>query len=148
MRAVVQRVRWARVRVAGRTVGEIQRGLLVLLGVGKGDTEVVADALAKKIAGLRIFADAEDKMNLALGDVGGACLVVSQFTLYADTTRGRRPFFGEAEEPAAARGLCERFANTLRAVGVPVESGEFGAMMDVELCNEGPVTICLDTAAS
>ncbi len=147
MRAVVQRVSWARVRVGGETVGAIERGVLVLLGVGRGDTAAVADALARKIALMRIFPDAEDRMNRSLVDVGGACLVVSQFTLYADTRRGRRPFFGDAEEPEAARALCDAFAGSMRGHGVPVESGRFGAMMDVELCNDGPVTIWLDTAA-
>jgi D-aminoacyl-tRNA deacylase len=147
MRAVVQRVAWARVSVAGEVVGAIERGLLVLLGVGRGDDEAVADGLAVKIAEMRIFADAEDKMNRSLRDVGGACLVVSQFTLYADTRRGRRPFFGDAEEPKAARALCERFCSAMRARGIEVANGRFGAMMQVELCNDGPVTIWLDTAA-
>ncbi len=146
MRAVIQRVKWAKVTVAGEVVGAIDRGLLVLLGVGKGDTPELGDALAKKIAQLRIFSDAEDKMNLSLLEVGGACLVVSQFTLYADTTRGRRPFFGEAEAPEPAKALCERFGRALEACGVRVASGRFGAMMDVELCNDGPVTITLDGA--
>lgn len=143
----MQRVRFARVRVQEEVVGEIGAGLLVLLGVGKGDSDAEADGLAKKVAELRIFADAQDKMNLGVREVGGACLVVSQFTLYADTGRGRRPFFGAAEEPQAARRLCEHFMASLARHGVPVASGRFGAMMQVELCNDGPVTILLDTAA-
>jgi D-tyrosyl-tRNA(Tyr) deacylase len=146
MRAVIQRVKWAKVTVGGEVVGEIERGLVVLLGVGKGDTAETADAMAKKVVQLRIFADAEDKMNLSLLDVGGACLVISQFTLYADTTRGRRPYFGDAEAPDAASVLCEHFGRAVEAMGVRVASGRFGAMMDVELCNDGPVTISLDSA--
>jgi D-tyrosyl-tRNA(Tyr) deacylase len=146
VRALLQRVRFARVTVAGETVGEIGAGILVLLGVGKGDDAATADALAKKIVGLRIFADADDRMNLALADVGGGCLVVSQFTLYADIGRGRRPFFGDAEEPERARTLCETFATAVRGLGVQVATGRFGAMMQVELCNDGPVTLWIDTA--
>jgi D-tyrosyl-tRNA(Tyr) deacylase len=146
MRAVVQRVSSARVRVGDEVVGEIGQGLLVLLGVGKGDTPEVGAALARKIALLRIFADPDDKMNLSVRDVGGAALVVSQFTLYADTTRGRRPFFGDAEAPDVARARCDDFARALEREGVRVATGRFGAMMQVELCNDGPVTIWLDTA--
>ena len=146
MRAVVQRVTSARVRVGGEVVGEIGQGLLVLLGVGKGDTPEAGAALARKISLLRIFADAEDKMNLSVRDVSGAALVVSQFTLYADTTRGRRPFFGDAEAPDVARARCDDFARALEAEGVRVATGRFGAMMQVELCNDGPVTLWLDTA--
>lgn len=149
MRAVVQRVAWARVRVGDEVVGEIDRGLLVFVGVARGDTEADAQALAKKLALMRIFADAEDKMNLSVLDVGGGCLVVSQFTLFADTSRGRRPSFGDAEAPEAARALCVSFAEALRAQGVgSVAGGRFGAMMQVELCNDGPVTIWVDTAAA
>ncbi len=146
MRAVVQRVTSARVRVDGEVVGEIGQGLLVLLGVGKGDTPDIGAALAKKISLLRIFADPDDKMNLSVLDVAGSALVVSQFTLYADTTRGRRPFFGDAEAPEAAKALCDDFARALEREGVRVATGRFGAMMQVELCNDGPVTIWLDTA--
>jgi len=145
MRAVVQRVTSARVQVDGEVVGEIGQGLLVLLGVGKGDTAEVGAALARKIALLRIFADAQDKMNLSVRDVGGAVLVVSQFTLYADTTRGRRPFFGDAEAPEVAKARCDDFARALAGEGLPVATGRFGAMMQVELCNDGPVTIWLET---
>jgi D-aminoacyl-tRNA deacylase len=147
MRALVQRVAWARVRVGEEIVGEIGRGLLVLLGVGKGDGQAEIDTLAQKLVTLRIFPDALDKMNLALPEVAGACLVVSQFTLYADTSRGRRPFFGDAEAPERARELCEAFTTKLGALGVPTAAGRFGAMMQVELCNDGPVTIWFDTAA-
>jgi D-tyrosyl-tRNA(Tyr) deacylase len=146
MRAIVQRVTSARVRVGGEVVGEIGQGLLVLLGVGKGDTAEMGAALARKIALLRIFADADDKMNLSLLDVGGAALVVSQFTLYADTTRGRRPFFGDAEAPELARALCDAFCQALEREGLRVATGRFGAMMKVDLCNDGPVTLVLDTA--
>jgi D-aminoacyl-tRNA deacylase len=146
MRALVQRVAWARVTVNDETVGAIERGLLVLLGVGKGDTEAQARALADKIVGLRIFADAQEKMNLAVKDVGGGCLVVSQFTLYADTGRGRRPFFGDAEAPERARELCDEFTAAVAALGIKTATGRFGAMMQVHSCNDGPVTIWLDTA--
>lgn len=147
MRALVQRVRSARVRVGDETVGAIERGLLVFLGVGKGDDEAVGAALAKKIVELRIFSDADDKMNLALRDVNGACLVVSQFTLYADTTRGRRPFFGDAEAPERASALCDAFVSEVQKLGVGTATGRFGADMQVELVNDGPVTIWLDTRA-
>ncbi|MEK7704918.1 MAG: D-aminoacyl-tRNA deacylase [Myxococcota bacterium] len=145
MRAVVQRVRSARVSVAGEVVGAIGPGLVVLLGVGRGDAEVEAELLAEKIAELRIFADADDKMNRSLIEVGGACLVVSQFTLYADLRRGRRPFFGEAEMPERARTLVEHFAGCVAARGPEVARGVFGAMMQVELINDGPVTIVIDS---
>ncbi len=146
MRAVIQRVSSARVSVGGEVVGQVGRGLLVLLGVGKGDDEATCAALAKKTAELRIFADAQDKMNLSLLDIGGECLVVSQFTLYADTGRGRRPFFGDAEAPDRARALCDVFVADLSRLGVRTATGRFGAMMQVELCNDGPVTILLDSA--
>lgn len=146
MRALVQRVGWARVRVNNDVVGAIEKGLLILLGVGRGDTNEEAVALAKKIAEIRIFADSADRMNLSVLDVGGACLVVSQFTLYADTQRGRRPFFGAAEEPQAAERLCESVGAALRERGLVVATGRFGATMQVESCNDGPVTIWLDTA--
>ena len=146
MRAVIQRVRSARVRVDERVVGEIDRGLLVLLGVAQGDEEAHAVELAEKIVGLRIFADADDKMNLGLAEAQGRLLVVSQFTLFADVRRDRRPFFGGAETPERARVLCERFCTVAEALGVGVARGEFGAMMQVELVNDGPVTLIVDSA--
>lgn len=146
MRAVVQRVSQAQVVVAGEIVGQIGRGLLVLLGVGKGDTPDDAAYLARKIAGLRIFADAEGKMNLALPDVGGEVLVVSQFTLYGDTRKGNRPSFIEAALPEEGRRLYERFCDLLTAQGLHVETGVFQAHMEVHLVNAGPVTIWLDSA--
>lgn len=146
MRAVLQRVSSAQVEVDGDVVGQIGRGWLVLLGVGHGDTEQVADVLADKVAGLRCFEDANGKTNLAIQDVGGAVLLVSQFTLYADTARGRRPGFTNAAPPEAANALVEHFGNALRAKGLPVEEGRFGAHMQVSLVNDGPFTIWLDTA--
>lgn len=147
MRVVIQRVRWAKVTVDGRVVGEIESGLAVLLGVGRGDGDDEVALLSRKLVDLRIFSDENDKMNRSLLDVGGGCLVVSQFTLYADVRRGRRPFFGDAEDPARAREVCDAFAQALRQHGVArVATGEFGAMMQVELCNDGPVTIVLDSA--
>ena len=145
MRAVLQRVTSASVAVDGEGVGAIGPGLLVLLGVGRGDGEAEADLLARKTAGLRIFADPESKFNLSLLDTGGAALVVSQFTLYADTRRGRRPGFTEAAPPEAAAPLVERFAAALDGMGVPVAIGRFGAHMHVQLLNDGPVTVILDT---
>jgi len=126
-------------------VGQIGRGLVVLLGVGHGDGEAEARLLAEKIANLRIFEDAAGKMNLSLLDIGGEALVVSQFTLYADTRRGRRPGFTDAALPDVAEPLVQRFADHLRAAGIPVATGRFGAMMLVEIHNDGPVTILLDT---
>ncbi|MFQ6673023.1 MAG: D-aminoacyl-tRNA deacylase [Candidatus Tectimicrobiota bacterium] len=146
MRAVVQRVREARVEVGERLVGRIDRGLVVLLGVGRGDTDADADYLARKIVGLRIFDDEAGFMNRSLEEVGGAMLVVSQFTLYADSRKGRRPFFGEAAEPGEAERLYEYFVERVRAQGVSVATGAFKEMMDVTLTNEGPVTILLDSA--
>ena len=146
MRAVVQRVRGARVEVEGRTVGEIERGLVVLLGVGKGDTEADADYLARKIVGLRIFDDEGGFMNRSLEEVDGAMLVISQFTLYADTRKGRRPFFGEAAEPGEAEMLYGRFVDQVLSTGAPVATGLFKEMMDVTLTNDGPVTILMDSA--
>jgi D-tyrosyl-tRNA(Tyr) deacylase len=145
MRAVLQRVSAASVTVAGETVGAIGRGLLVLLGVARGDTARDADLLARKTAELRIFSDADGKFNLSLRDVGGAALVVSQFTLFADTRRGRRPGFTAAAPPELAAPLVDRFAAALQKMGVPVAGGRFGAHMDVALVNDGPVTIILDT---
>ena len=144
MRAVVQRVSEASVTVEGRVAGAIGRGFLVLLGVGHGDTDETARALAAKIAKLRIFEDAAGKMNLALGDVGGAVLAVSQFTLLADTRKGNRPSFTAAAPPDDANRLYEVFCGALAAEGVPFEKGVFGAHMAVRLLNDGPVTIILE----
>ena len=146
MRALLQRVSSARVSVAGRVTGEIGPGLLILICAMQGDTEAEADKLAAKIVKLRIFKDAADKMNLALKDTGGAALVVSQFTLAADTSRGNRPGFSYAAAPEDGERLYRYFSNRLRSEGVRVENGEFGADMDVALVNQGPVTIWLDTA--
>lgn len=145
MRAVIQRVSSAAVEVEGVTVGAIEAGLLILLGVGAGDTTDEAQLLAAKTVDLRIFADAEGKFNRSLRDVGGAALVVSQFTLYADTRKGRRPSFTAAAPPAIAATLVEAYAAAIRTEGIPVATGVFGAMMRVSLVNEGPVTIILDT---
>jgi D-tyrosyl-tRNA(Tyr) deacylase len=145
MRAVLQRVRRARVVVGLEIVGEIGRGLLVLLGVSRQDTPQDATRLADKIVGLRIFADAEDKMNLGVAVVGGSVLVVSQFTLYGDCRKGRRPSFIDAAQPEIAVPLYEAFVNGVKAHGVPVATGRFGAMMQVELVNDGPVTLILDS---
>jgi D-tyrosyl-tRNA(Tyr) deacylase len=146
MRAVVQRVSRARVSVDGETTGEIGLGLLVLLGVGGGDTRTEADYLADKIIGLRIFEDAGGKMNLPVAEVGGAVLVVSQFTLYGDMRRGKRPSFDAAAPPDEARSLYEYFVGKVRAAGLRCETGRFQEMMQVELVNDGPVTILLDSA--
>jgi D-tyrosyl-tRNA(Tyr) deacylase len=145
MRAVLQRVSRARVVVDGTVVGEIGRGLLVLLGVATGDTEEQARWLADKVVGLRLFADADGKMNLALPDVGGAVLVVSQFTLYGDCRKGRRPSFIDAAGPELAIPLYEAFVSAVRTQGVPTATGQFGAMMQVELINDGPVTLIVGT---
>ncbi len=146
MRALLQRTTGARVRVADDVVAEIGAGLVVLLGVGPDDDEAIADGLARRVTELRIFDDAEGRTNLSLMDVGGAVLVVSQFTLYADTRRGRRPGFTGAAAPELAERLYLRFAATLRELGVEVATGRFGAVMAVELVNDGPFTIWLDTA--
>ena len=145
MRAVVQRVSSARVRVAGEVTGEISRGLLVLLGVGREDGDEDARLLADKVAGLRVFEDEGGKMNLAVRDVGGGVLVVSQFTLLGDARKGNRPSFTDAAPPEAANALYERFCALLREKGLPVGTGVFRASMQVELVNEGPVTILLDS---
>ena len=145
MRAVVQRVSRAKVTVEGEVTGEIGRGLLVLLGVAETDTRPDADYLVDKIIDLRIFEDADDKMNLSLIDVKGAMLVVSQFTLYGDTRRGRRPSFFEAARPEEANRLYEYFVTRARSSNIRVETGRFQAMMDVELINDGPVTIIIDS---
>lgn len=145
MRAVVQRVGSARVVVEGEVTGEIAAGLCVLVGVGKNDTERDAASLADKVAKLRIFEDESGKMNDSLLDVGGALLAVSQFTLYADTSRGRRPSFTLAMEPARAEALFEAFCAECRKLGLRVETGRFRTHMSVSLVNEGPVTLLLDT---
>jgi D-tyrosyl-tRNA(Tyr) deacylase len=147
VRALLQRVSEASVEVGGETVGAIRLGWLVLLGVGRGDTPAVADSLADKAAGLRCFEDAEGKTNLAARDVGAAFLVVSQFTLYADTSRGRRPGFSDAAPPDMAVPLVDAFVAALRRRGFRVETGRFGAHMRVHLTNDGPFTIWLDSAA-
>jgi len=145
VRAVLQRVTRAEVRVGEERVGEIGPGLVVLLGVGPDDDEPTADGLARKVAELRVFADDEGRTNRSLLDVGGEALVVSQFTLFADTRRGRRPGFTGAALPDLAIPLYERFAAALEAMGVTVARGRFGAEMQVELVNDGPFTIWLDT---
>jgi D-tyrosyl-tRNA(Tyr) deacylase len=145
VRAVVQRVSRAKVTVSGEVTGEIDRGLLVLLGVSVDDTERDADYLVDKIANLRIFEDADEKMNLSLPDAGGEMLVVSQFTLYGDTRGGRRPSFIRAARPERANELYEYFVSKARQQITQVETGRFQAMMDVELVNDGPVTIILDS---
>ncbi|MDP1668589.1 D-aminoacyl-tRNA deacylase [Phaeovulum sp.] len=146
MRVLVQRVSEARVTVAGRVTGEIGRGLVLLVCAMQGDTEAEAEKLAGRVARLRIFRDAAEKMNLSLQDVGGAALVVSQFTLAADTSRGNRPGFSTAAPPELGERLYQHFAAHLRGLGLPVEMGEFGADMAVALVNDGPVTIWMDTA--
>jgi len=145
MRALLQRVQRAEVRVAGASVGRIGPGLLILLGVGHEDGEAEAAALARKTARLRIFEDADGKMNASLLDVGGAALVVSQFTLFADARRGNRPGFTSAAPPERADALYRSYTGALAGHGVPVETGTFQARMEVELVNDGPVTIWLDT---
>ena len=145
MRALLQRVTRAEVRVEGNAVGAIGPGLLVFLGVAPGDDEFVASALAAKVAALRLFADAEGLTNLSLAEVGGSALVVSQFTLYADTRRGRRPSFIGAAGPVVGERLYEIFCEILASLNVPVKQGVFGAHMDVDLVNDGPFTIWLDS---
>ena len=145
MRAVVQRVTRASVTVAGSIFGAIERGFVVLIGVGVDDDERDADAVAQKVAGLRVFDDGDGAMNLALADVGGAVLAISQFTLLGDVRRGRRPSFIAAARGESAERLYERVVDRLRAAGLRVETGRFGARMAVELVNDGPVTILIDT---
>ena len=145
MRAVVQRVSSAQVAIDGEITGQIGLGLLVLLGIGREDTEADATYLAAKIAGLRIFEDDQGKMNLSVQDVGGSVLTVSQFTLYGDARRGRRPSFDDAAPPEKARQLYEFFVDQIRAAGLRCETGRFQEMMKVELVNQGPVTILLDS---
>lgn len=144
MKALLQRVAWAKVRVDDDTIGEIGPGLLIFLGIGKLDSETTCRRLASKVARLRIFDDDQGKMNRSLLDLGGAALVVSQFTLYADTEHGLRPSFSEACEPVRAEALYQRFVDELRYLGVSVQTGKFGARMEVELNNCGPVTILLE----
>jgi D-tyrosyl-tRNA(Tyr) deacylase len=148
MRAVIQRVSRAKVSIAGETAGEIGPGLLVLLGITHDDTPAQARWLAEKIAGLRIFGDTDGKMNRDVAEVGGGVLIVSQFTLYGDCRKGRRPSFIEAAPPPVAIPLYEEFVNAVKALGVPVATGRFGADMQVELVNDGPVTVILDTCSS
>ena len=148
MRAVVQRVKNARVDIGGETVGQIGPGLLIFLGVGRDDSEADGDYLAHKIAHLRIFGDNQNLMNRSLVDTGGEALVVSQFTLWGDCRKGRRPSFTRAADQTKARNLYEQFMNALRGQGIKVSGGEFQAMMDVHLLNDGPVTMMLDSHKS
>ena len=145
MRAVIQRVQSASVCVDGRMTGKIDQGLLVLVGVGKGDGEKDIAYMVSKLPDLRIFEDASGKFNLSLREAGGGMLVVSQFTLYGDCRKGRRPSFTDAAEPAEAKNLYEQLVFRLRELGIPVERGEFQAKMEVHLVNDGPVTILLDS---
>ena len=145
MRAVVQRVSRARVTVGGEVTGEIGVGIMLLLGAGEADTPADSEWMLDKVLNLRIFRDDEDKMNRSLLDVGGELLVVSQFTLYGDCRKGRRPSFIRALEPVAAEAMVDAFVRDARARGVRVATGRFGAMMDVELVNDGPVTLMLDS---
>ena len=146
MRAVVQRASNASVTVDGRIIGEISNGLLVFLGVGDGDTEKDMKYIADKVIGLRIFSDSDDKMNLSVGDINGEILVVSQFTLYGDCRKGRRPNFTSSMEPKGAEEMYEKFVDYLISQGIKTEHGEFGADMKVSLLNDGPVTILLDSS--
>jgi D-aminoacyl-tRNA deacylase len=146
MRAVVQRVSRAQVSVDDAIVGQIAAGLLVLLGISKTDTRADADYLVRKVVGLRIFDDANGKMNLSLGEAGGAVLAASQFTLYGDVRKGKRPSFDQAASPQLANELYEYFVKAIREAGIICETGKFQAMMKVELVNDGPVTILLDSA--
>ena len=145
MRVVIQRVKSAQVCVDGRVTGKIGKGLLILLGVGKGDGESDLSFLTSKIPELRIFEDDSGKFNLSLKEIGGEMLIVSQFTLYGDCGKGRRPSFTDAEEPALAKNLYEQFISKLRGQGLPVQTGEFQAKMEVHLINDGPVTLLLDS---
>ena len=145
MIAVVQRVSEANVKVNDSVIGKIDHGLVILLGIKKGDIEKDVESLAQKISTLRIFNDENDKMNLSITDIGGSALVISQFTLCADTRKGRRPSFVDAEAPDLSNKLYERFNTSLTQYGVSVQSGEFGAMMDVQLVNNGPVTFILNS---
>ncbi|HET7613086.1 MAG TPA: D-aminoacyl-tRNA deacylase [Gemmatimonadaceae bacterium] len=144
MRVLLQRVSRAEVRIGERVAGKIGRGFLLLVGFTHDDTPDKVDWMAEKCSGLRLFSDAEEKMNLGLADIGGALLVVSQFTLYGNAEKGKRPSFIDAARPEVAMPLYERFVSALRGKGYTVETGEFGAMMDVELVNDGPVTLWLE----
>ena len=144
MRVLLQRVSRAEVRVDGRIIGRTGRGYLLLLGISASDDRSHVEWMAEKVGGLRLFPDEQGKMNLSLADVGGSVLVVSQFTLYGDASRGRRPSFVAAARPEHAQPLYESFAELLRAQGLRVETGEFGAMMEVELVNDGPVTLMIE----
>jgi D-tyrosyl-tRNA(Tyr) deacylase len=144
MRVVLQRVSRAAVTIDGRTAGAIGRGFCLLVGFTHGDTERAVEWMAEKVSGLRLFADPQGKMNLALADVGGSVLVVSQFTLYGDTAKGRRPSFIDAARPETAIPLYHRFVAVLRELGLEVATGEFGADMQVDILNDGPVTLILD----
>ena len=144
MRAVIQRVNYGRVTIDGRVTADIGKGLVILLGIGPGDDEEKSAALAKKIAQLRIMEDGQGKMNLSILDTGGSAVVVSQFTLYADTRRGNRPSFTDAAPPQTASPLVDHFVAQLRALGIPTQTGEFGAHMLVALENDGPVTIWIE----
>lgn len=144
MRALVQRVSYGSVKVNGRIVGQIDRGFVVLVGVTHSDTTAEADWLAEKVAGLRVFEDEQEKMNLSLLDVGGGVLVVSQFTLYGDARKGKRPSFSDAARPETAEPLVDHFVAQLRGRGLMVATGVFGAMMQVEIHNDGPVTLMLE----
>jgi D-tyrosyl-tRNA(Tyr) deacylase len=148
MRAVVQRVREASVAVDDEIAGRCGRGLAILLGIAQGDDEAAADRMAAKIARLRVFENDEGRFDRSLLDVGGEALAVSQFTLIADTAKGTRPSFSHAARPEVAEPLFERFCDALRGLGVPVQTGTFGARMDVSLMNDGPVTIVLDVGSS
>ena len=148
MRLLIQRASRASVSVDGRTVSSIGPGLVILVGVGRGDRGEQVDPLADKVVGLRIFRDEAGKTNLAIGDVGGEALVISQFTLYADTSKGRRPSFVRAADPAVAQDLVDAFARAVEARGVRVGRGEFGAEMEVELVNDGPFTMWLEAGAT
>ena len=145
MRAVIQRVNYGRVTIDGRVTADIGKGLVILLGIGPGDDEEKSAALAKKIAQLRIMEDGQGKMNLSILDTGGSAVVVSQFTLYADTRKGNRPSFTDAAPPQTASPLVDHFVAQLRALGIPTQTGEFGAHMLVALENDGPVTIWIES---
>ena len=145
MRLVIQRVSKSNVKVDGKIVGEIGKGYMVLVGITEGDDEKIVDKMVEKLVNLRIFEDTENKMNLSLIDIGGSILSISQFTLYANCKKGRRPSFVEAAKPEIAKTLYEYFNSTLEKKGIKVEKGIFGAMMDVSLNNDGPVTIILDS---
>ena len=146
MRAVIQRVNNASVTVSGKVIGKIGKGLLVFLGVGEGDTEADLKYIADKTVGLRIFSDTDDKMNLSVGDIGGEVLVVSQFTLYGDCRKGKRPSFTASMEPNGAKKMYEDFIKMIESNGIKTAHGEFGADMQVSILNDGPVTILLDSS--